>query len=149
MIKAKTREPHNLGLSFYRNLQAFNLLMKNKNKRQVDLANFINFKSNKNPKTSLESLEILWSHVYKPKQKPCSFKSLLNGFILKKHKPTKPKQINKKHSQKNPKKTNPQCAQILQLKLAEDQTDSKLFFHVPNNSFNLQVSTIQLTEINI
>lgn len=98
MIKAKTREPHNLCLSFYRNLQPFNLLMKNKNKRQVDLANFINFKSNKNPKTSLESLEILWIHVYKPKQKPCSFKSLLNGFILKrnKHKPTKPKQINKK-----------------------------------------------------
>lgn len=64
----------------------------------MDLANFINFKSNKNPKTSLESLEILWIHVYKPKQKPCSFKSLLNGFILKrnKHKPTKPKQINKK-----------------------------------------------------
>lgn len=58
MIKAKTREPHNLCLSFYRNLQAFNL-MKNKNKRQVDLANFINFKSNKNPKTSLESSEIL------------------------------------------------------------------------------------------
>lgn len=117
------------------------------------LANFINFKSNKNPKTSLESLEILLINVYKPKQKPCSFKSLLNGFVLKKHKPTKPQQINnkKKHSQKNPKKqkTNPQCAQILQLKLAEDQTDSKLFFHVPNNSFNLQVSTIQLTEINI
>lgn len=60
-------------------------------------------------------------------------------------------QTNKqKHSQKKiPKKTNPQCAQILQLKLAEDQTDSKLFFHVPNNSFSLQVSTIQLTEINI
>lgn len=79
--------------------------MKNKNKRQVDLANFINFKSNKNPKTSLESLEILLINVYKPKQKPCSFKSLLNGFVLKKHKPTKPKQIKqKKHSQKNPKK---------------------------------------------
>lgn len=85
MIKVKTREPHNLCLSFYRNLQAFNLLLKNKNKRQVDLANFINFKSNKNPKTSLESLEILWIHVYKPKQKPCSFKSLLNGFIFKKN----------------------------------------------------------------
>lgn len=81
--------------------------MKNKNKRQVDLANFINFKSNKNPKTSLESSEILWIHVYKPKQKPCSFKSLLNGFVLKKkHKPTKPKQINKKtQPKKNPKKT--------------------------------------------
>lgn len=72
-------------------------------------------------------------------------------LYLKKHKPTKPKQINKKKiaKKKSQKKTNPQCAQILQLKLAEDQTDSKLFFHVPNNSFSLQVSTIQLTEINI
>lgn len=149
-------------LSFYRNLQAFNLLMKNKNKRQVDLANFINFKSKKSPKTSLESLENLWIHVYKPKQKPCSFNSLLNGFILRKPQTNKT-QTNKQKTQKNPQKnkqknpkktkknqkTNPQCAQILQLKLAEDQTDSKLFLHVPNNSFNLQVSTIQLTETNI
>lgn len=139
--------------------------MKNKNKRQVDLANFINFKSKKSPKTSLESLENLWIHVYKPKQKPCSFNSLLNGFILRKPQTNKT-QTNKQKNTKNPhekqtkkpkktkqqkknQKTNPQCAQILQLKLAEDQTDSKLFLHVPNNSFNLQVSTIQLTETNI
>lgn len=127
--------------------------MKNKNKRQVDLANFINFKSNKNLKTSLESLENLWIHVYKPKQKPCSFNSLLNGFILRKPQTNKTQTNKQKNTTKKKKKkekqTNPQCAQILQLKLAEDQTDSKLFFHVPNNSFNLQVSTIQLTEINI
>lgn len=55
----------------------------------------------------------------------------------------------KKKTTKTKKPTHPQCAQILQLKLAEDQTDSKLFFHFPNNSFDLQVSTIQLTEINI
>lgn len=58
MIKAKTREPQFVS-QFLQELQAFDLLMKNKNKRQVDFANFINFKSNKNPKTSLESLEIL------------------------------------------------------------------------------------------
>jgi len=71
----------------------------------VDLANFINFKTNKNPKTSLESLEVLRMHVYlppphPPKQKlntkkqtnkqtnknqnPCSSKSLLDCFIVKK-----------------------------------------------------------------
>lgn len=79
--------------------------MKNKNKRQVDLANFINFKSKKSPKTSLESLENLWIHVYKPKQKPCSFNSLLNGFILRKPQTNKT-QTNKQKTQKNPQKTN-------------------------------------------
>lgn len=59
------------------------------------------------------------------------------------------KKIHQKQNKKHKPKKNPQCAQILQLKLAEDQTDSKLFLHFPNNSFNLQVSTIQLTEINI
>lgn len=77
--------------------------MKNKNKRQVDLANFINFKSNKNPKTSLESLENLWIHVYKPKQKPCSFNSLLNGFILRKPQTNKT-QTNRKTQPKKKKK---------------------------------------------
>lgn len=81
----------------------------------MDLANFINFKTNKNPKTSLESLEVLWMHVYLPphlppphppkkpqttkkNQKPCSSKSLLNGFIFKKiH-----QKQNKKHKPKKP-----------------------------------------------
>lgn len=72
----------------------------------MDLANFINFKSNKNPKTSLESLEILLINVYKPKQKPCSFKSLLNGFVLKKTQTNKTQTNKTKKTQpKKPKKT--------------------------------------------